>query len=400
MAGSESFGEVLRQLRRDTGLSQTTLAGLINYHPSQISKIENGAEIPSRAFAEACDAALGVDGALVALVPVKAGALPGDPTVATELIRRLRLSDIDQGTLDVLASTTDRLCEQYAYRIAAHLRREAGLWLRFISRLLDRRVGLREHRELLVTAGWLALLMGCAEYDSGLSVAAEATRVSAFQLGTEAGHADIVAWSLEMAAWFAHTTNDPVGTVTSAEAGQQVAGRSGVTVQLLAHRARALARMGDDRGVRQALDRGHALLQGFDRPVNPRHHFVVDPDKFDFYAMDCYRVVGDNDLATAHAREVLRCGRGPNGEDLAPMRMAEARIALGCVAARNGDLDEAVDHGTRAFDGERKCFPSLLHAAGELDAQIRERYANDPRARGFHERLRAVRLEQETVDRA
>ena len=250
--------------------------------------------------------------------------------------------------------------------------------------------------ELLVTAGWLALLVGCIEYDSGLSAAAEATRVSASQLGTEAGHADIVAWSLEMAAWFAHTTHDLAGTLANAEAGQRVASRSGVTVQLAAHRARALARMGDHRGVHDVLNEGYALLQGFERPVNPRHHFVVDPDKFDFYAMDCFRVVGDNDRATAHAEEVLRRGRGPDGADLAPMRMAEARIALGCVAARNGDLDEAVHHGTRAFGGDRKCFPSLLHVAGELDAQIRERHAEAQQAREFRERLRAVRLEQHT----
>ena len=396
MAGSESFGEMLRRLRRDAGLSQTTLAGLVNYHPSQISKIENGAELPSRVFAEACDAALRAEGALAALIPVKADTLPVDPTVATELVRRLRLSDVDQETLDVLASTTDRLCEQYPYRNATSLRREAGSWLRYLSRLLGSGVGLREHRELLVTAGWLALLVGCVEYDSGLSTAAEATRVSAFQLGTEAGHADIMAWSLEMAAWFAHTTHDMAGTLVSAEAGQRVAARSGVTVQLAAHRARALARMGDHRGVQQALDEGHALLQRFDRPVNPRHHFVVDPDKFDFYAMDCYRVVGDNDRATVHAQEVLRRGRGPDGEDLAPMRMAEARIALGCVAARNGDLDEAVDHGTRAFGGERKCLPSLLHVAGELDAQIHDRYADAPQAKEFHERLRTVRSAEPT----
>lgn len=384
----------MRRLRMGAGLSQLMLARLINYHPSHISKMENGVELPSRAFARACDSALRANGALIGLVPVKADVLPVDPTVATELIRRLRLSDIDRETLDVLASTTDRLCEQYVYRPAAQLRREAGSWLRYISRLLDRRVGLREHRELLVTAGWLALLVGCIEYDSGLSAAAEATRVSASQLGTEAGHADIVAWSLEMAAWFAHTTNDPIGTLANAEAGQRVASRSGVTVQLAAHRARALARMGDHRGVHDVLNEGYALLQGFERPVNPRHHFVVDPDKFDFYAMDCFRVVGDNDRATAHAGEVLRRGRGPDGEDLAPMRMAEARIALGCVAARNGDLDEALDHGIRAFDGERKCFPSLLHAASELDAQIHERYADAPQAEAFHERLRAVRIEQ------
>jgi hypothetical protein len=33
---------------------------------------------------------------------------------------------------------------------------------------------------------------------------------------------------------------------------------------------------------------------------------VVDPDKFDFYAMDCYRLIGDDNLAEVHAREILR----------------------------------------------------------------------------------------------
>lgn len=391
MSGADSFGERLRALRQRAGLSQSALARTINYHPSQVSKAENGAEVPSRTFAEACDAALRADGALVGLVPDRPEALPIDPTVATELVRRLRLSDVDGSTLDVLACTTERLCEQYAYRPATGLRREAGTWLRYISTLLDRRVGLREHRELLVTAGWLALLVGCLEYDSGLPAAAEATRMSALHLGTEAGHADLVAWSWEMSAWFAHTNNDPQRTADYAETGQRVAGRSPVTVQLAAHRARALARMGDQRGVHEALDQGHALLQQLGRPSNPGNHFMVDPDKFDFYAMDCFRVVGDNGRATAHAHEVLRAGQGPDGTDVAPMRMAEARIALGCVAVRHGDLDEAVEYGVAAFRSPRKCLPSLLHVAGELDTEMRARYPDAPQARQFRDHLHAVR---------
>lgn len=36
------------------------------------------------------------------------------------------------------------------------------------------------------------------------------------------------------------------------------------------------------------------------------NHFVVDPDKFDFYAMDCYRIIGDDNLAEMHDREIIR----------------------------------------------------------------------------------------------
>lgn len=320
--------------------------------------------------------------------------VPGDvddPVMTVELARRLRLSDVDRPTLETLAAVTESLCTQYAYRAPGELRTEAHRWFAYVEHLLGKRVGLYEHRELLVTAGWLALLTGCLEYDSGLAAAAEGTRRSALQLGSEAGHSEIIAWALEMAAWFAHTQREPDKTVMYAQAGQEAAQSAGVAVQLVAHEARALARMSDVKGVHEALERGHALLSRMPRPSNPRNHFVVDPDKFDFYAMDAYRVVGANDRAAAHAAEVLRTGRGPDGEDLAPMRMAEARITLAAVAARAGDLEEAVERGRDALGADRKCLPSLLLVAGELQEEISERYPGDQAAREFSEHLHELR---------
>ncbi len=138
-------------------------------------------------------------------------------------------------------------------------------------------------------------------------------------------------------------------------------------------------------------DRGHYLLQQMPQPSNPRNHFVVDPAKFDFYAMDCYRVAGDNDRAAEHAAEVLRTGQGPDGKDLAPMRMAEARVALGAVAARHGELEEAAHYGAEAFRADRKCLPSLLLVAGELDAEMHESYPGEQPVREFHEQLTELR---------
>jgi hypothetical protein len=67
------------------------------------------------------------------------------------------------------------------------------------------RLTLAQHRELLVTAGWLALLLGCVHYDLGEREQAEAARQAACQAGLQAGHGEIIAWSYEMAAWFALT---------------------------------------------------------------------------------------------------------------------------------------------------------------------------------------------------
>ena len=39
-------------------------------------------------------------------------------------------------------------------------------------------------------------------------------------------------------------------------------------------------------------------------PANLDHHFVVDPTKFDFYAMDCYRHLAEDRLAENLASEI------------------------------------------------------------------------------------------------
>jgi hypothetical protein len=46
----------------------------------------------------------------------------------------------------------------------------------------DQRVTLKQHREILVQAGWVALLVGCVGYDTGNRQAAETTRQAALSL--------------------------------------------------------------------------------------------------------------------------------------------------------------------------------------------------------------------------
>ena len=174
-------------------------------------------------------------------------------------------------------------------------------------------------------------------------------------------------------------------------AGRYLERRGGDAGYMAIFQARSLARLGDRRTVTAALDRGHKLLHGVPLAANMVNHFVVDPAKFDFYAMDCLRVVGDDDRAAEHAREVLRAGRGPDGQDISPMRMSEARIALGCVAARTGDLDEAAAWGSEAFRADRKCLPSLALVAGELDDEMRARYPEARPAVEFREQLAEIR---------
>ncbi len=73
------------------------------------------------------------------------------------------------------------------------------------------------------------------------------------------------------------------------------------------------------------------------------------------------------------------------------MRNAEARVTLAVVAAREGDLDQALAYGHRALEGERKSVPSLLMVSRELVAIVKEHYANEPDAAEYIRQLREHR---------
>lgn len=310
-----------------------------------------------------------------------------------ELIERLEHSDVSPGKIELLMGTVNRLSTEYGSEAASSLHPKIGEWIRRVTRALDSRTTLSQHRELLVCAGWLFLLSGCVEYDMGWKDSAETSRLAALRIGRETGHGEIQAWAWEMAAWFALTQGQLEDVAGYVEAGQRVGDTHTIIVQLDAQLAKAAARMGDTATVEKALESGYTKLSRMPRPDNPRNHFVIDPDKWDFYAMDAYRLLGDDVRASRHAKEVLRLGQGPDGKELAPMRMAEARLTLGVSAARSGELEEAVTVGESAFSSERKSLPTLFMVAGELESELTARYPKETPTKDYREKLVELRRE-------
>ncbi|OLF12875.1 hypothetical protein BLA60_06320 [Actinophytocola xinjiangensis] len=288
-----------------------------------------------------------------------------------ELLHRVRTSAIDTATVDALTITVDQLCCDYQHADARTLITAGRGWLAKVTDLLGNRLSLAQHREILTNAGMLALLVGCLEYDLGDAVAAESTRRMALALGQEAGDPGLVGWAHEMLAWFQLTTGHHRAVLPVADAGIRAAPTRSVAVQLLGQQAKAHARMGRPEKVHEALERGRALLDQLPYPDRPDHHFVVDPDKWDFYAMDIYRIVGEDRLAGRNADEVIRRSVNSDGVVVSPMRRAEAQLTLAVIAARQGDLDEATSLGLEALREGRRSRPSLLMVAGELEREIR-----------------------------
>jgi hypothetical protein len=156
---------------------------------------------------------------------------------------------------------------------------EGRAWLRRITALQGQRITLKQHREILVLAGWVALLVGCVEYDTGNRHAAETTRQAALSLGIEADHGEIIAWAHEMRAWINLTTGDYNGVIAAARAGTEVTPHHSVAVQLFAQEAKAWARIGDHRQTEVALDKRRRLLESLPYPEN------------------CYRTLANNKMA-------------------------------------------------------------------------------------------------------
>ena len=363
------------EVRWPSPVYRRALKDVTSLHPSQLGFIPNGqaAAPPTR------------------IDPAEAFRSEAELVDTLDLARMVSVSDIGQGTLDTLQEAAELLCRAYPNASAAELRTRTKQRLRYISGLLHGRLTLAQHRELLVTIGWLALLLGCVHYDLGEREEAEAARQAAYQAGLQAGHGEIVAWSYEMGAWFALTEGRYHDVVDYARAGQQHAGLTNAMIQLVLQQARGQARLGQRRDVHASLDHGARLLEQLPRPEHPENHFVFDHTKWIFYAATCYTWLGDDEPAEEYARELIAYHTRPDGSSNAPMRTAMSHIDLGLIRARHGDLDQAVDHGLTALGYERKTEASLLSHAADLDQLLDDRYPDERLAKDFHQRYRDAR---------
>ncbi|WP_223165590.1 hypothetical protein [Lentzea indica] len=77
-----------------------------------------------------------------------------------------------------------------------------------------------------------------------------------------------------------------------------------------------------------------------------------------------------------------------DGTERAPMRIAEARITLGVVAARNGDLEGAIEQGRLALNSDRKSLPSLPMVSQDLGTVLAATFPDEAGAQEHREMLR------------
>jgi tetratricopeptide (TPR) repeat protein len=304
-----------------------------------------------------------------------------------ELARLLDGADVGIGTLDALEEAADLLCRSYPKTPSSVLKVRIKKRLKHVIDLLGSHITIDQHRRLLIVAGWMTALLGCVHYDMREREEAEAARQVAYQMAKEANDPDLLAWTYEMAAWFALVEDRYEDVIEAADIGLQVKASESVGVQLYLQKAKGYARLADSRETNRALTDASSILGRLPAPEHPDHHFVFDHSKWMHYAATVYTWLGDDRKAKEHATEVINDHLRPDGSTRAPMRTAEARLSLATVHAREGDLDGAVAFAKAAYEFDTKPMSDLLSRGQDLSRLLRDRFGDHSLVNEFREYL-------------
>ncbi|GGP14898.1 helix-turn-helix domain-containing protein [Nonomuraea glycinis] len=296
----------------------------------------------------------------------------GDEIDAMELVRRAEASDVGRDTLERLETAVDDLASAYPSSPPGVLLGRVRRHLGYVSRLLDGRKTITEHRRLLVSGGWLSLLGATCHIDLHQYTPAAARLRTAVQLARHAGHAELTAWCVETEAWQVLVDGDYQRAVTLSQGAQAIAPKgSSVFIQATAQEGRAWARLGDGPATRDALNRVHRLVSPLSPPDRPEHHYRYDPAKSDAYTATTLSWIGDP-AAVPYARQVLaRLDTGADGRPR-PRRAALARLDLALALLATDQPDEAVDV-TLAAIRSGEIVPSSYWRTSEIITGVERR---------------------------
>ncbi|MEV5708323.1 hypothetical protein [Actinoallomurus sp. NPDC052274] len=299
-----------------------------------------------------------------------ADAAPDDEIESLELARRAAATDVGAETLQRLRQAVDDLAVAYPRTPPAELLERIRQHLAYVTRLLDARKTLTEHRGLLVVGGWLSLLEATCHIDLHQRSAAQARLRTAAGLAEDARHAEMAAWCLETQAWQALTDGGYRQAVTLAQGAQAVAPvGSSAYIQASAQEGRAWARLGAARETHTQIDRVAALTANLPAPDRPEHHYQYDPAKADAYTATTLAWLGDP-AAEPYARQVLARMEAPADGRVRARRVASARLDLSLALVAADRPDEAAQETLTAVTSG-VLVPSNYWRAAEVISAVR-----------------------------
>ncbi|MGH3801892.1 MAG: helix-turn-helix domain-containing protein [Pseudonocardiaceae bacterium] len=358
------------RLLREVGLclSQDGFAAALGFAKRTVGNAERGVHPPGLALRRALDQAL--EKASDAQRDRFLAALPADhdhgaapvihatsPTLeSVELLRRTEASDLGPSTLEQLEELVERLGMEYFAVPPAEFRETVLSWRRYVARLLDGKLTLRQRRHLYAVAGWLSGLV--AEASLAVDDEAETHCATALSLAHEVGDAHLAGWVRGTQAQIALYAGDPREAVAFAQAGRQVApAGSNALVRSCTHEARASARIGDRVGMQIALDAAENAWNVLPKP-HVRTIYSLGTSYIPYCSATAFVWLGDQvhaRMCASHAVELADTEPEPTVSTQVSVR---ADLAIALTQAHELDAAAAVAIEAMDFWTLRRAYPA------------------------------------------
>lgn len=351
------------RLLREVGLclSQDEFATALGFAKRTVGNAERGAHPPSLALRRALDHALEKASDAQRNRFLAAGTAPDirdtNPTLeSVELLRRTEASDLGTGTVEQLEELVERLGMEYFAVPPAKFRGEVLSWRRYVARLLEGRLTLRERRRLYAVAGWLSGLV--AEASLAVGDEAETHCATALSLAQEVGDARLAGWIRGTQAQIALYAGDPYEAVAFAQAGQNIAPiGSAALVRNCTHEARAGARLGDRGRTRIALIAGENAWNALSQPV-VRSIYSLGASYLPYCASTAFVWLGDQANARVWASQAVELVDAEPQPTVSTRVSVRVDLAIALTQARELDAAAAIAIEAMDFWAVRRAYPA------------------------------------------
>lgn len=356
------MGRVIRAYRRHPyhgrrALAQETVAGWLSLTQAQLSRIENGLPVAHLVRLVQCAIVLRIpEQYLWFALPSGQFDSPVLPTSgrrssgsaeddllegldglaqATERIRWLRASNVDEETILRLDGLIERYAETYEEAGAGSLYRVVLRQREAVDELLRGHHSAAQRAKLFLLAGKLSVILAHLAFDLGRESLAETYCVEAWTLAELAGDRDLLAYVRGTQSFVAYYRQEYREALLLAHDGARYAGDRPAAVRVAVQEARAQARLGDPSGVDQAVERAFVLRRDLDEPDTPTPFLSFAPydtSRIAGNAATAYLSLGQADKVrhyTAVALPVLKANNARAGQALTTLDAAASFLLDG-----------------------------------------------------------------------
>lgn len=358
----------LRPAREARGWTQQELADAVadaawqqnrqrvGINADMISKWERGAKSPSSMYRRLLEHALGItarDFDATAASPHSART-PAERETALAVmgrVARLTAPSASDSYLDAVGWLVDAIVDSYERSGPVQLVSQVAKERHQIDGLLQRAHSPTRQARLFTLAGRLSGLLAYMSVNMGRLRLADAYCEEAFALAEYAGDRDLQAWSRGTASLCAYYRGDYAAALAQATDGQRYAAGGPQTIRLAVNgQARALARLGDQAGARQAIDHGYAVASRFqtDTGITPCISFgTYGGARTAANAATAFVDLGDRAMVEQHAASALPACEA--SESVWSQSLVRLDVARSLIQGHRPDVERAALLATEAL---------------------------------------------------